>query len=196
MSPEAALFAGVHISSGRRPITFAALDNGLNIKVLTQWEISSAIDCLKESENAYVAIDMPRSKTGREIFQKFQEQISETGFTPYSTKEGTKSWAESNADECYRVFQPVLFPRTTLEGRLQRALILYDEGLQINDPMDFFEEITRHKLLQGVLPNENLYSFRALDAMVMAYLSWMAGNHSEKLKLRGQSLLPKISEND
>ena len=40
-----------------------------------------------------------------------------------------------------------LLSRRTLEGRIQRALVLYDQGLQINDPMEFFEEITRYRLI-------------------------------------------------
>jgi hypothetical protein len=34
-------------------------------------------------------------------------------------------------------------PRRTLEGRLQRSAILYEQGLQIRDPVEIFEEITR-----------------------------------------------------
>jgi hypothetical protein len=196
MASDAVLFAGLHISSGRRPFTFAALDHGLNVTNLTQWDIPAVIDCLKEYDSVQLAIDLPSSKPGREIYQKFQEKIIEAGFQPYSTKEGTRLWAESDAEECYLTFQPVLLSRRSLEGRLQRAVILYEEGLQISDPMDFFEEITRHKLLQGVLPVGNIYSFRELDALIMAYLSWMAGNPSEKVVLRDQTLLPKIIESD
>jgi len=83
-----------------------------------------------------------------------------------------------------------VFSRQSLEGRLQRGLILYDEGLRIPEPMEFFEEITRHKLLQGVLPSEYIYSPRQLDALMMAYVSWMAGNPSEKLVSRDNLSLP------
>jgi hypothetical protein len=196
MASDAVLFAGVHISSGRKPVTFAAVDQGLNVTTLSQLEISRVIDCLKENESVQLAIDLPGSKTGRELYQNFQEKLGEAGFQPFSTKEGSRLWAESNADECYLSFQPALFSRRTLEGRLQRALILYEEGLQIDDPMDFFEEITRHKLLQGKLPAENIYSSRELDALVMAYLAWMAGKSTEKVVLRDQTLLPKVVQPD
>ncbi len=56
--------------------------------------------------------------------------------------------------------------------------------------MEFFEEITRHKLLQGVLPSEYIHSSRQLDALMMAYISWMAGNPSEKLVSRENLILP------
>jgi hypothetical protein len=59
-----------------------------------------------------------------------------------------------------------------LEGRLQRELLLYELGLHIHDPMVFFEEITRHKLLNGILPFELVHSPAQLDAMAAAYTAW------------------------
>jgi len=61
------------------------------------------------------------------------------------------------------------FPKTSLEGRLQRQLVLYEKGLQLPDPMGVFEEITRHKLLKGILPLERIFTPRELDALVGAY---------------------------
>jgi hypothetical protein len=190
MASDAVLFAGVRISSGRKPITFAALDERLDIITLARWDIPGAVACLMEYESVQLAIHSSSTKAGRELFQIFQEKIGESGFKQYAMKDGPRLWIESNADECFRVFQPSLFSRQTLEGRLQRALILYDEGLQIPDPMDFFEEITRHKILQGVLPTENIYSSRQLEALVMAYVAWMAGNPSERLVSRNNLILP------
>jgi hypothetical protein len=192
MSSDAVLFAGVRVSSGRKPIAFAALDNGLNVVRLTQWDISEAVQCLQEYENVQLAIHRLISKTGHAVYDEFQQHLNGLGFHSYSSKEGPRICVESMADQCFRVFQPNLFPRQSLEGRLQRALILYDEGLQIPDPMDFFEEITRHKLLQGVLPAENIYSTRQMDALAMAYVAWVAGSPTENASTRGQSLLPKF----
>jgi hypothetical protein len=190
MASEAVLFAGVRISSGRKPVSFAALNDRLEIVLSTQWDFTETIQCLLEHEYIQLAIHSSNTKPGRDLFQNFQEKLLETGFRHYSTKDGPHLWIESNADECYRVFQPNLFSRQSLEGRLQRGLILYDEGLQIADPMEFFEEITRHKLLQGILPSEYIHSSRQLDALMMAYISWMAGNPSEKLVNRGNLTLP------
>jgi hypothetical protein len=194
MTSDKGLFVGVRISSGRKPVTFAALDGGLNVILLMQWEIPEVIQCLKEYQSIQLAIQSLNSRTGQVLYDEFKRQISGLGFRPYLTKDGSRLWMESMADKCYRVFQPSLFARQSLEGRLQRALILYEEGLQIPDPMDFFEEITRHKLLQGVLPPENIFSSRQLDALAMAYVAWMAGNPAENTVTRGQSLLPKFME--
>jgi len=71
-------------------------------------------------------------------------------------------------------------PKPSLEGRLQRQLALFDAGIGIKDPMDFFEEITRHKLLKGELPMDLLYLPEELDALAAAYVAHLvrqdAGN--------------------
>ena len=196
MGSEAILFAGARISSGRKQVTFTALNDRLEIVLLKQLELSEVIQCLMDYEHVQVAIHSSNTKTGGELFQKFQERLGDAGFKAYATKDGPRLWIESNADECYRVFHPKMLPRQSVEGRLQRALILYEEGLQIPDPMDYFEEITRHKILQGVLPTEGIYSSRQLDALAMAYIAWMAGNRAETVATRGQFLLPKLTESD
>jgi hypothetical protein len=87
------------------------------------------------------------------------------------------------------------FKKTSLEGRLQRQLILHNQGLDIPDPMRFFEEITRYRILKGVLPLEGLYSVRKLEAMVAAYTAWMAAISNKDTTLignpeEGQIVLP------
>lgn len=63
------------------------------------------------------------------------------------------------------------FLKNTLEGRLQRQLILCQTGLKLRDPMDFFEEITRRKLLLGILPEGILKLPRELDALISAHVA-------------------------
>jgi predicted RNase H-like nuclease len=63
--------------------------------------------------------------------------------------------------------------------------------------MKFFEEITRHRLLNGILPLELLYSPPELDALVAAYCAWLAKNQPAQVTLigdkqEGQILLPGI----
>jgi hypothetical protein len=40
--------------------------------------------------------------------------------------------------------------------------------------MRFFEEVTRHKLLKGILSVESLYAPGELDALSAAYTAWKA----------------------
>ncbi len=87
------------------------------------------------------------------------------------------------------------FTKTSLEGRLQRQLILHNQGLDIPDPMRFFEEITRYRVLKGVLPLEGLYSTRKLEALVGAYTAWLAATSQKDVTIlghpeEGQIVLP------
>lgn len=59
-------------------------------------------------------------------------------------------------------------PETTLEGRMQRQLVLFELGVELPDPMDFFMEITRHRLLKGNLAEAQIYPVAALNAVMAA----------------------------
>ncbi|MGB9585984.1 MAG: DUF429 domain-containing protein, partial [Anaerolineales bacterium] len=75
--------------------------------------------------------------------------------------------------------------KNTLEGRLQRQLLLHELDINVPDPMRFFEEITRHKLLLGNFPYEWVLSFTELDALVAAYCAWLAANSPHRVSLIG-----------
>lgn len=79
-------------------------------------------------------------------------------------------------------FQQILrclpFTARSLEGRLQRQLILVEQGLQLPDPFYFFEEITRHHLLTSNLPLETIHSAVELNALAAATF---AHNHASQL---------------
>ncbi len=83
--------------------------------------------------------------------------------------------------------EQVPLARLSLEGRLQRQIILYEQGLRIKDPMDFFEEITRYKLLKGILPMELLYAPEQLDALAAAYTAWLAVHKQEDVFMLGDA---------
>lgn len=63
--------------------------------------------------------------------------------------------------------------KTSLEGRLQRQMVLYVEGLDVTNPVHVLEEISRHHLMTGELPLDGLYSHDALDALVGAYTAFL-----------------------
>jgi len=73
------------------------------------------------------------------------------------------------------------FPKHSLEGRLQRQLVLYEKKLNIPDPMRFFEEITRYRLLHGIIQDDQIYSPYELDALVAAYTAWAAGTNPDQV---------------
>ena len=77
------------------------------------------------------------------------------------------------------------FSKTSLEGRLQRQLILHNQGLEIPDPMRFFEEITRYRIMNGMLPLEGLYTTPQLDALASAFTAWVAATSPEEITILG-----------
>ena len=51
--------------------------------------------------------------------------------------------------------------------------------------MDFFEEITRYKMLKGIFPAELIYAPEMLDALVAAYTAWLVVNRPASISLIG-----------
>jgi hypothetical protein len=93
---------------------------------------------------------------GLRLYQHFDLMASE------------RSIIEVNALASYQSFlgMPPL-PKSSIEGRIQRQLILVDHGIRLPDPMEYFEEVTRHRILQGILPEAMLYSARQLERWLL-----------------------------
>ncbi len=73
------------------------------------------------------------------------------------------------------------FAKSTLEGRLQRQLVLFLEGLDLPNPMRALEEITRHHMLSGLLPLGDLRTPPELDALLAAYTAYLAANRPARI---------------
>jgi hypothetical protein len=105
-------------------------------------------------------------KNGFLLFRRLEE----LGYQCYPEKGAERQFLEVYPYAAYAVLLGVLpLPKYSLEGRLQRQLALFEVDLEIPDPMRFFEEITRHRLLKGVLPFDELYTAAELDALAAAY---------------------------
>jgi predicted RNase H-like nuclease len=131
-------------------------------------------------------------QVGFELYRRMEA----LGFLPDSAPDAKRRWLETHPQACFAVLAgQIPLPKPTLEGRLQRQLLLYQQGLFIRDPMDFFEELTRHKLLKGNLPLEQVYSAEALDALAAAYVAYSCAKHpADMLRVgdpdEGQIILP------
>jgi predicted nuclease with RNAse H fold len=83
---------------------------------------------------------------------------------------------------CYAVLlERRPFLKNTLEGRLQRQLVLYLEDLKLPNPIRTLEEITRHHILSGHLPLDGLHTPEELDALVSAYTAYLGMINPERL---------------
>jgi len=114
-------------------------------------------------------------------FQLYQ-RLEKMGFARYPQPDSSHQVLETHPHACFcGLADKNLLPKPTLEGRLQRQLILYERGLRIKDPMEFFEELTRYKLLKGILPVDLIYLPEILDALVAAYTAWLTAERSAEI---------------
>ena len=123
-------------------------------------------------------------QSGFALYRKLEKM----GFKRYPAEDAPYLMLETQPHACFCVMagSPPL-PRTSLEGKLQRQLLLYECGVRLKDPMDFFEEITRHKMLKGLWPLELLYSAEQLDTLTAAYTAWVANHKPEQITSLGDS---------
>ncbi|MFH1906691.1 MAG: DUF429 domain-containing protein [Chloroflexota bacterium] len=115
-------------------------------------------------------------------------KLAGMGFEPYpadrvgAAQNATHQWLETHPHAAFCALLGQLpLSKPTLEGRLQRKLLLYERGVGLKDPMDFFEEITRHRLVRGILPLELVYTPEQLDALVAAYTAYVAANKPDEI---------------
>lgn len=123
-------------------------------------------------------------------------RLLEVGYQVYPQKTADRQTVEVYPHASFTALLGVLpFDKHTLEGRLQRQLVLLDKDVNVPDPMRYFEEITRYRLLNSILPTENLFTPEELDALVAAYSAWLAATRPEDISLfgepsEGQVILP------
>jgi predicted nuclease with RNAse H fold len=114
--------------------------------------------------------------------------LEEVGFMQYPSDQATLQYLETHPYAAYCALLGQLpLPKPSLEGRLQRQIVLYEKGLGIKDPMGFFEEITRHKLMHGILPVEYVYATEELDTLVAAYSAYCAIHNPQEMIFIGDS---------
>ena len=127
---------------------------------------------------------------------RFSSELAASGFQRWPSPGNERQLMEIHADSAYAVLlgaKPL--PAASLEGRIQRQLALQEERLNVPDAMEFFEEITRHKLLSGKLPEGKIFSSAELNALVAAFTAWCAyTNPAEVTRLgdaaEGRIILP------
>jgi len=230
-------YIGIDPTAGKKPFSYAALGDRLELLVLGQGTLDEVLAFCGGQRGAVVAVCAPRRpnqglmeqeevrqrispspKPGRWMgfrvaeyllrqhhissyktpaaeedcpawmrmgFQLYK-RLEGFGYQPYPAAEAALQWLEvyPHASYCVLLGQTPL-PKNTFEGRIQRQLALVEQKLDVPDPMDLFEEITRYRLLQGILPVEALYSQGELDALVAAYTAWMAGTHPDRVTTLG-----------
>jgi hypothetical protein len=110
------------------------------------------------------------------------KRLEELGFKDYPADDHQLQMFEVYPHAAYTtLLKRIPYLKKTLEGRLQRQLLLHSLNLFVPDPMRIFEEITRFKIIQGKMPLEWLYSVEELEALMAAYMAWKAAREPEEL---------------
>lgn len=137
-----------------------------------------------------------RVQKGFDLYRK----LGAFGYTPYPDAESDHLLLETHTEGIFWRWLGGKHPLPdSLEGRIQRQLILFDQKLPVADAMDFFLEVTRYKLIQGDLPDQDILPFDELNALAAAQIAWLAAQHPDRLDLigdpdEGQIVLPIMTD--
>lgn len=115
------------------------------------------------------------------------ERLEGLGYQTFTEgEESSRQWLETNADAAFWSLLGVTpLPAGTLEGRIQRQLALADEELEVPDAMEFFDEITRFKILSSKLPTKNIFSQPEINAWMAAHTAWLVAQEPDRTRRFG-----------
>ena len=100
---------------------------------------------------------------------KLVENLKSVGFIDLES-DGEKRLIEVPAETAFwSIDRKPLFEEFSFIGRIQRQLLLLELGFKLPDPMDFFEELTRFKLLTGKAPLDMVFDVSRLNACINAF---------------------------
>lgn len=237
------VFIGIDPPSSEKSLTYAALDQDLNLIALSRADISEVSAFAGGQKAAFVAVNAPRRlnqglmkqesirnslspqpNPGRwtafrlaeyMLFQKniritntpsdlnscpgwmrngftLYRNLKEFGYQDFPLEKQEKQMLEVYPHAAFTVLlKRVPFLKKTLEGRLQRQLLLHSLSVDVPDPMRIFEEFTRYKILRGQLPLEGLFSVEQLESLIAAYTAWKAAVEPDEITRVGN---PKEGE--
>ncbi len=136
---------------------------------------------------ASAAKSIPWIRRGFTLVEKLEALGYEALPGDSSEPSGQRLWLETNADAAFwSLIKVAPLQAGTLEGRIQRQLVLFDEKMDVPDAMNFFEEITRFKILKSSLPTSNIFSQCELNARIAAHTAWLVANLPERIRKFGE----------
>lgn len=113
-----------------------------------------------------------------------QEGIQRLGYSPIAKKGSSRRFFLSQADE---VFQDIasgkLLAPSGDASRWQRQLLLLEQEIPLPDVMQYFEEVTRFRILQGTLSEDLVYQHPELNAILLAWLGWLVSFQSARINV-------------
>ncbi len=79
------------------------------------------------------------------------------------------------------------YNKNSLEGRIQRQLVLNESGVAIKDPMHLVEEWTRYRFMTGRIELDNFFQHDQLDALIAAYTAYRSITEPEEVTAVGDA---------
>jgi len=125
------------------------------------------------------------------------EELRKLGYTDYPHTSAERQCFECQGEAAFwQLLGHAPLTADTLEGCIQRQVVLKLAGLEVPDAMQFFMEITRHKLLDNKLPLDKVYCTGELNALAAAYTAYLCANQEENIirvgdEEEGIIILPK-----
>ncbi len=204
MTAQPAVYIGIEPGSSRKAGALVVLDDHQTIQAQGSGDLAGVLAFTAGVVSAVVAVNAPAQAGAVEndmleqgvwpyqppaalrCGQELHRRLAGMGYLAFPTPDSPRQILQAPAEAAYRSLleQRPLEPHT-LEGRLQRQLVLADCGVKVPDAMDFFEEITRRRLLRGLLPLDNIFSADELNALICAHVAWRAARQPEGLRWLG-----------
>lgn len=114
--------------------------------------------------------------------------LQELGYVIFGNTDSARTYFETQCDAaCWLTTGSIPYDSRSLEGRLQRQLLLCEFGLSLKDPMVFLEEFTRHRLRTSQVPMEQVLPAHELRALQAAAIAWLAVSRPEKVDRLGKT---------
>lgn len=129
---------------------------------------------------------------------KLYDRLRSVGYSIFPYEGNDRQLMETVPEACFKLWLPgKLLPQRSLEGCIQRQAALFDLEIDISDPMEYYQEITRHRILMGSLPREMVFQPAEIQALAAAYVAWLAVKQTESVEMlgdtkEGQIVLPQI----
>jgi hypothetical protein len=136
---------------------------------------------------ASAAKSIPWIRRGFTLVEKLEALGYEAFPADGSEPSVQRLWLETNADAAFwSLLKVAPLQAGSLEGRIQRQLVLLDEQMDVPDAMNFFEEITRFRILKSTLPTQNIFSQCELNARIAAHTAWLVASQPERIQKYGE----------
>jgi predicted nuclease with RNAse H fold len=120
-------------------------------------------------------------REGRRLY----DRLRAGGYAAYP-EEGPRRMFETYPYAIFTVLAGTApYTKQSLEGLLQRQLILYEAGIDVPDPMRSLEEMTRYRLKTARVNFDGVLSHDELDALAAAYTAYVLDREPDRVTAVG-----------